>query len=300
MRLALAIAVSLVTGAALIPCPSAAAERQESVNLKWILKEGDTFYAKSSAVSDMTLEVLGMNQDIKQTSATVARYSVKSIKDGKTVVEMTYIKSKMEMEGLPGFDEIGDKLKGATLIATFDEAMEITKVEGYEKLLDKLGGDDPMTKQIMQMLVSDASVKAMFGQVFIPLPSQAVKVGDTWNRTENIPLSGLGNLTSKTKLTLDSHENNLAKIKLSAEVTFKPGKGDIKGLPIKITKADLKSDKFSGYHTFDTKLGRLKDSRQEMTIKGSFTISAGGQEIEAGIGQKSVTTVEVSDKNPGE
>lgn len=300
MRIAFAIAIGLVASAALIPAPSAAAAAQDGVTLKWVLKEGDTFYAKSSAVSDMNLDVLGMNQDFKHTATTVAKYTVKSVKGGTTVVEMTYIASKMEMEGLPGIGEIGDKLKGSTLTATFDESMEITKVEGYEKLLDKLGGDDPMAKQIMQMLVSDSTVKAMFGQVFIPLPSKAVKIGDSWNRTENIPLSGLGDLTSKTKMTLESHDNNLAKIMLSAEVAFKPGKGDLKGLPIKITKADLKTDKFTGYHTFDTKTGRLKDSKQEMTIKGTFTISAGGQEIEAGIGQKSVTTVVVSDKNPGE
>lgn len=300
MRIAITVAVGLFASAALIPCPNATAAAQDGVTLKWVLKDGDSFYAKSTAVSDMNLEVLGMNQDIKSTASTVAKYTVKSVKDGKTVVEMTYIVSKMDLEGLPGFSDIGDKMKGATLTATFDESMEITKVEGYEKLLDKIGGDDPMQKEIMKMMVSESTTKAMFGQVFIPLPSKSVKIGDTWNRTENIPLSGLGDLTSKTKLTLDSHENNLAKIKLSAEISFKPGKGDIKGLPIKITKADLKSDKFSGYHTFDTKLGRLKDSKQEMTIKGTFTISAGGQEIEAGIGQKSVSTVTVTDKNPGE
>lgn len=300
MRLAFALAIGLVASAALIPAPSTAATTQDGVSLKWVLKQGDTFYAKSTAVSDMNLDVLGMNQDFKHKASTVAKYTVKSVKAGTTVVELTYIDTKMEMEGLPGIGEIGDKLKGSTLTATFDESMEVTKVEGYEKMLDKLGGDDPMAKQIMQMLVSESSAKAMFAQVFIPLPSKSVKVGDSWNRTENIPLSGLGDLTSKTKMTLDSHEGNVAKIKLSAEIAFKPGKGELKGLGIKITKADLKTDKFTGYHNFDTKTGRLKDSKQEMTIKGTFTISAGGQEIEAGIGQKSVTTVVVTDKNPGE
>ena len=87
-------------------------------------------------------------------------------------------------------------------------------------------------------------------------------------------------------------------IKITGDVTFKPGKEGLKGLPIKITKADLKSEKFTGTHTFDTKLGRLKESKQEMTVKGTFTISAGGQEIEAGIIQKSTTTLTVTDRNP--
>jgi hypothetical protein len=298
MRTATALVFGLALAAGLTSAPTAAAAPDDPVTLKWVLKEGDTFYAKSSAVSDMSLDVLGMNQDFKHTATTVARYKVKSVKPGATVVEMTYLTVKMEMEGLPGFNDIGDKMKGTTLTATFDDAMEITKVEGYEKMLDKIGGDDPMAKQVMSMLVSESSAKAMFGQVFIPLPAKAVKVGEAWTRTDVLPLAGLGDMTSKTKLTLDGHENNVAKIKISAEIAFKPGKGDVKGLPIKITKADLKTEKFTGTHTFDTKLGRLKDSKQEMTIKGTFTISAGGQDIEAGIAQKSVTTLAVTDKNP--
>lgn len=298
MRTATALALGLCLAAALPPAAAPAAAGQDAVTLKWTLKEGDTFYAKGTSNSDMNLEVLGMTQDMKQTGSTVARYKVKSVKAGATVVEMTYLDAKMDLEGLPGFGEVGDKLKGAVLTATFDDAMEITKVEGYEKLLDKLGGEDPMAKEIMKLVMSEATAKAMFNQVFIPLPAKAVKVGDTWTRTDVMPFQGLGELTSKSKMTLDSHDNGLAKIKVGAEITFKPGKGELKGLPIKITKADLKTDRFTGTHTFDTRAGRLKESTQEMTIKGSFTISAAGQEIEAGIVQKSKTTLAVTDKNP--
>ena len=296
MRSATVFVLGLVLAAGLTRASIATA--QEPVTLKWTIKEGDTFYAKSTAVSDMTLDVLGMTQDLKHKATTVARYKVKSVKPGAIVVEMTYIDAKMELEGLPGIGEIGDKLKGSTLTATFDDDMEVTKVDGYEKLIEKLGGDDPMTKQIMQMMVSDSAARMMFTQVFIPLPNKPIKVGDAWTRTDKIPLQGLGDLTSKTKLTLDAVESGVAKIKLGGEVSFKPGKGEVKGLPIKITKADLKSEKFTGTHSFDTKAGRLKESKQEMTVKGTFTISAGGQEIEAGIVQKSTTTLTVTDKNP--
>jgi hypothetical protein len=296
MRTATVFVLGLVLAAGLTRASIATA--QEPVTLKWTIKEGDTFYAKSTAVSDMTLDVLGMTQDLKHTATTVARYKVKSVKPGAIVVEMTYIDAKMELEGLPGIGEIGDKLKGSTLTATFDDDMQVTKVEGYEKLIEKLGGDDPMTKQIMQMMVSDSAARMMFTQVFIPLPTKPIKVGDSWTLTDKVPLSGLGDLTSKTKLTLDTVETGVAKIKIGGEVSFKPGKGEVKGLPIKITKADLKSEKFTGTHTFDTKAGRLKESKQEMTVKGTFTISAGGQEIEAGIVQKSTTTLTVTDKNP--
>jgi hypothetical protein len=297
MRTATGLALGLALTAGLLT-PALAARPDEPVTLKWVLKEGDTFYAKSSAVSDMNLDVLGMNQDIKQTSSTVQKFKVKSAKAGEIVVEMTIVDMKMELDALPGFGDFADKLKGAVLTATFDDGMNVTKVEGYQKLADKLGGDDPMTKQIMQMVISDSTVKAMFGQVFVPLPSKPVKAGDTWTRTDKLPLSGLGDLTSKSKFTLDSIDNGMAKIKTTGDVTFVPGKGDAKGLPIKITKADLKTDRFVGTLTFDTKLGRLKESKQEMTISGSFTISAGGQEIEAGIKQKSTTTLTVTDKSP--
>jgi len=299
MRTATALALGLALTAGLIT-PASAAKPDEAVTLKWVLKEGDTFYAKSKADSDMTLDVLGMSQDIKQNSSSVQRFKVKSVPaGGGAVVEMTLLEQKMDLEGLPGFGDFADKMKGAVLVATFDDGMNVTKVEGYEKLVDKLGGDDPMTKAILQMVVSESTVKAMFGQVFIPLPSKPVKAGETWTRTDKLPLSGLGDLTSKTKFTLDSATGGVAKIKTTGELTFVPGKGEPKGaLPIKITKADLKTDKFVGTLLFDTNAGRLKESKQEMTLSGTFTISAGGQDIEAGIKQKSVTTLTITDKSP--
>jgi len=239
---------------------------QEAVSLKWNLKEGDTFYAKSVVVNDMKIDVLGMNQDIKMKMTTVTKYKVKSVKPGALVVDMTYTDVQMDADALPGVGGIGDKMKGLTISATFDEDMEITKVEGYEKFLDKLADGDPMTKQLMQMVMPESAAKAMFGQVFVPLPAKAVKSGDSWARTEKLPLAGLGDLTSKAKYTLQSNTDGVAKVKQDAEMTFKPGgAGGPKGLPFKITKANLKSDDFTGTFTFDAKAGRLKDSKQSLT-----------------------------------
>ncbi len=289
------------TAAALVLCLAFApvAVADDPVVLKWVLKEDDTFYAKSVVLNDMKIEVLGMNQDVNMKMTTVTKYKVKSVKPDATVVEMTYTDVQMDADALPGVGNIGEKMKGLMLTATFDQDMEITKVEGYDKFLDKLADGDPMTKQLMQMVMPESASRAMFGQVFIPLPAKGVKTGESWARTEKLPLAGLGDLTSKAKYTLESSTDGIAKVKQDAQMTFAPGKGGgPKGLPFKITKANLKSDDFTGSLLFDVKAGRLKEMKQSMTVKGTITISAGGQDIDAGIEQKSVTTVTISEKNP--
>lgn len=290
-------ALGLAAAAGLAQSPTWAAA-QDPVTLKWVLKEGDTFYAKTVVKTDMSIDVLGMSQDIKMTMTTVARYKVKSVKPGATVVEMTYTDVQMDADALAGAGGIGDKMKGATLTATFDDDMEITKVEGYEKLVEKLADGDPMTKQLMQALMSESAVKGMFAQVILPVPGKPLKAGDSWTRNEKIPLSGLGDLDSKSKYTLESNTGGVATIKMTGSVMFKPGKDGLKGLPFKISKTDLKSDDLKGTITFDTKAGRLKEAKQSMTVKGSMTVSAGGQDIDVGLVQKTNTTVTVTDKNP--
>src|SRR5581483_11938365 len=81
------------------------------VTLKWTLKEGDLFYAKTVQDMDMSLGVLGMNQDIKQKVTTVVRFKVKSASPSATVVEMTYVEFTTDGGGFPGAAAIGEKLK---------------------------------------------------------------------------------------------------------------------------------------------------------------------------------------------
>ena len=275
--------------------PLAAAD---PVNLKWSLKEGDAFYATTTQEIDQAIKVMGQNVNQKMSTTTVARFEVKSAKSGGMQVQMTYTQVKMEGPlAAAGAGAFADRFKGASLTATFDKGFEITKLEGYDKFLDKLSDGDDMMRKIFEAVMPENAVRLMFTQVFIPAPSDKVDAGDKWSRTDKVPLAGLGDLTNKTKYSLDSVKNDVATIKTTADVTFKAGEGN-GALPFKISKADLKSDEVKGTILFDTKAGRLKSSSTTMKLKGSMTIEVQNMQIEAEIDQRATTKIEVAAKNP--
>ena len=277
---------------------------QEAVSLKWTLKEGTNFFAKSVTDMDMSMQLLNMEVDMKMKVTAVQRFKVLSVKPGATQVEMAIQKMDMEMTsdklpgGIPGLGAIGERVKGATLTATLDEKLAVTKLEGYEKFLEKLAGDDEMLGKQMKQQFSEEAVKQMFSQVFAFAPDKPVKVGETWTRTDKMPAAGLDAVV-KQKYKLDSVSNGVAKIGLTGDLTFKAGKA-IPGLPegVDIKKFDMKADKFTSTLLFDTKAGRLTENKTDMDLNGDISMAFGGQEIEMTMKMKAKQTTTISDKNP--
>lgn len=296
MRLA-----ALAVFAGLLWASSARAE--DPVALKWSLKEGDVFYAKATTQMDMEMTVMGKDVEMVMKMEAVQRFKVVSAKPGATKVEMVVLLLKVGVEGLPGVGGVtdaGEQVKNATITATLNDDMEVTKVEGYEKFIDKLAGEDENLRKQMKAQFSETAVGQMVSQVLAFVPKKAVKVGDTWNRTDKIPAGGLGDATVKQKYKLDAVSGATAKIAFDGDVTFKVEDAAFPGLPegVKISKFDLKAEKYKGTLQFDTKAGRLKEMKTNMDVTGAMTISAGGMEVEMKLKMKATQTTTVTDKNP--
>jgi hypothetical protein len=270
----------------------------DAIALKWNLKPGDTFYSKNTTAIEMQIGVAGQMIDQKQDITAVMRYKVKSAEGDGIVLEMTYVEMQIKMTGPAAADTsaVTNALKGATVTATLDKAMKVTKIDGRKKLVDDLAQGDPGAKAMLGAMLSEDAMKQMFSTLFALTPEKPVKVGDTWTSTDTLDAGGIGKITAKTKFKLAKASGDTATIDTTADMTFKAGDGE--GLPFKITKADFKIEKFTGSNTFDVKAGRLKDAKSEMTMSGSMTIGVMGQEVDATLTQKVKSTSVVSDKNP--
>jgi hypothetical protein len=273
------------------------AAQGDTHSLQWKLKEGDVFYNKTSVAMDQTIEVAGMSIDQTITMKTVLKFKVKSVKAGATVVEMTYLENKIDAQGLPGAN-IGNKLKDVSFTATLNDKMEVTKLEGYDKFLDALSDGDEEQKKLMKTMMPETTIRQSLGQTFAIAPPKPVAVGDKWDRTDKMALGPLGNVETKMAFKLDGVKGDVATISMKGDLTFKPGDGGGAGLPFKVTKADLKAEKFTGTHQFDTKLGRLTSAKVEMEMAGTMTIEAAGMKVDAKLKQKMTTTGVVTEKNP--
>jgi hypothetical protein len=293
-------ALALVLAVAVAP----AARADEPVTLKWNLKEGETLFAKGVTNMDMTMGILGMDVEMKMKMTGVQRYKILSVKQGETKIEMTILALEMKTDAagmeLPGLGDVNDKLKGATVTAVLNDEFEVKKIEGRAKFIEKIAGDDKMMQKLIEAQFSDAALGQMVTQVFAFAPKKPIKVGETWNRTDKMPAAGIGEAEVKQKFKLDSVKGDVANLTIDAEMKFKQGDGGLPGLPegVKISKFDLKADKFTGTAKFDTKLGRLTENKQKMDLSGSISMSVGGQDIDVKMKIKSVTDSTVSDKNP--
>ena len=284
---------------ALIAAPAAA---QDTVPLKWSLKEGDKFFAKTVTKMDMTVTAMGQSNDINMKITNVSRYKVLAAKQDATTIEMTVLSMEMAAGGggpaIPGLDAIGERMKGATLSGILDSNMTVTKLEGYDKFLDKVAGDDKAMRKQLQQQLSETSMSQMFSQVFSFGPSKPVKVGETWTRSEKMTVSGM-DATVKTKYKLDSLTSGIAILGMTGDVTFKAGTA-LPGLPegIKVDKFDLKADKYSGSMKFDTKTGRLTESITNADMNGTMSLGLGGNKIDVEMKIKLKAEVTIDDKNP--
>jgi hypothetical protein len=274
-----------------------AAAPGDTYPLQWKLKAGDTFYNKTTVDMDQSIEVMGQKIPQKVSVKTVVRFKVKSADPKATVVEMTYLENKIDAQGLPGAN-IGDKLNNITFTATLNDKMEVTKLEGYDKFVEALADGDEAQKALMKAMMPESAIRQAFSQTFVVGPGKPVAVGETWTRTDKVGLGPLGNVETKSEFKLTGVKGDAAAIDVKGDLTFKAGDGGDAGLPFKVTKADLKADKFSGAHTFDLKAGRVSASKVEMAMSGTMTIEAAGQKIDARLSQKMSTVSTVTDKNP--
>jgi hypothetical protein len=269
----------------------------DAYTLQWKLREGDVFYNKTAITLDQTIELMGQKVDQTISTKMVIRFTVKSARDGVTVVEMTYLDVKVDAVGLPG-SNIADNLKGVSFTATLDDKLKVTKLEGYDKLIDKLADGSDDQKKLMRAVMPELSIREMFGKTFRGVPEKPVAVGGTWKEEDKMALGPLGTVEAKSSMKLEGVKGDLATISLKGDLTYKQGDGADGVLPFKITKADLKADKFTGTHVFDMKAGRVTETKVDMEMSGTMTISIAGNTVDAKLVQKMKAVGVITDKNP--
>jgi hypothetical protein len=286
---------------ALLAMTAAPAAAQETYALKWSLKEGDKFFANNLTEMEMNMMVMGMPIEIKMDISAVQRFKVTAVKKDSTTIEMTILSMDMKagaLQNIPGFGGLTERMRGSTITAILDENMSVTKIQGYDKFIENVAGDDEAAKQVLKQQFSEATLGQMYTQVFSFGNSKPVKIGDTWQRNEKMAVSGF-DAGVKMKYKLDSVTNGLAKMGWTGDMTFKAG-DTIPGLPpgLKLDKFDMKVDKFGGTVKFDTKAGRLVEGTTNADMNATIGFAANGNSVEMTMKIKMKQSTTIGEKNP--
>jgi len=271
----------------------------DAVKLEMKFKEGDKFYVETVSNTKQVMEFMGTKNESESDSTQVTSFKVlKSDKDGVVIEQKIESIKNKNSGGLPGADKIMDALKGATFKLTLNNKGEVTKIEGYDEFMKKLSADNELAGKMLKSFMSEETIKATAAESFAFLPPKAVSKGDTWKRSQAVPLGPLGSLKGETTYTYKGPGKDGEEISFDQSLEYAPPKEGDDSLPFKITKGEMKADKASGSMTFDASKGRLVKTEQSTKMKGSLTFEVAGNTTSLTMEMTQTAKSRVLDKSP--
>jgi hypothetical protein len=283
----------LLLGAAL------AGSARAQAPLEWKLKKGDQFYLRNVTTTKQTLKAVGKEVPQNGEQTVVLGFSVEDQVPEGWVLKQTIEDAAVKAEkGEPVRDE---KLIGATFRLTVSPKWEILKFEGYDKLIERLAGDDASARQALLATVPEDTFKKSVREAFAFLPDRPVKDGETWERSIEEPLGAFGILRETRTYKLEGKEDvggkKVDKINFTTAVDFKPGK-KVDPLPTYVLSGRMESKEAKGTVHFDAAAGRLVQIKSDLKLVGTMVLSSADTKVDAVIEQEQSTVVTLLNEKP--
>jgi hypothetical protein len=195
-----------------------------------------------------------------------------------------------------------EALAGAELTLTISPRKKVTKVEGRDALLAKIGKADPALRPMMEAILSESALKQMADPLFAVLPGKSVKKGERWAEESKLEMGGVGSCATLSSYVFegpDRSDKNLGRIAVTQKLTFTPaGPGAGGALPFKVVGSDFKKAEGSGTIWVNLSKGRLERSKSALRLSGKMTIEIGGMNTDIDIDQKQEVTITTFDVLP--
>jgi hypothetical protein len=278
--------VSIATS--LFSCKSGAGSDGKPVDLKMNFKDGDK-YLYTTKISQNIGLMQGLSMDQNMTVEMI--YTGKGEASGNKTLDITYDHIAMEMKSPMGgmqYDSknpnsdntamglnIMDSIIGKSFEITLGPDGHILTINGLDKIIQSFNlGDDAKAQMSIKNQLSDTAIRMMMQNSFDMYPGHAVKVGDTWNKKEQMTFSGI-NVNVDNTYTLVSVESGKANLSLSSILDLPKvnvGK-DSESSQVEMT------GKQTGNLQVDIATGQVVSSQIHSDIKGKMNIQGAPQDI---------------------
>jgi hypothetical protein len=314
------VGVLAAVGVGLLAMAAAPAARAQ-VKLEYKFPEGKTLTYKTTMKMNQTMTLMGMEIPTEVDQTVVASEVIGKRAGDATLPVQHKIESMRNELSLPGGIQISydtkdpdakidneqlkfleDIFKLAGSIAytvVLDAKNQVKAVEGTEKLLEQADKLNEMVRDSMRSALSAEKLKAKFEQSHGNLPDVLARPGEPWERTEILDTGSGQDFQMRKKYEYAGTEKKGDKTfdKITAKTIEVKLKDDPNSqAPAKVTKSDLKVESSEGTILFDREAGCIVEARGKLHIKGSMTLSAGGQEIP---GELDITMQTTQELQPG-
>jgi hypothetical protein len=252
----------------------------EAYTLKMRLTKGDKFAQDLDMNMKMGMSIMGQNMDMNMDMKSGTAFEVTNAAPDIKELTMTYTKMdmSMEMKGQEGMNkkmgdmDAGKKIVGKKVIMKINDQNKITEIAGVE---DAIWGDstDMATREQMKKMFSKEQLNSMFGMMFQMYPDKPVRIGDTWEKENEVTISGI-TMKMQGKYKLASVKDGVAYVDIDGK--FK-GKGKMQqgGMDMEM-EMDMDGGQ-KGNINIGIADGYLKDSQITMDIKADMNMM--GQKI---------------------
>jgi hypothetical protein len=310
------LARSLLTAAVALGLAGAAVA-QEKVDLSWKLAKDKPFFQEMTTTTSQNMKVMGL--DVVQTQKQTFYFSWTPVeeKDKKWTLEqkiegvkmeITIAGNKIEFDSTQpstqnnALTDFFKTLVGSKFKLTLDADKKVTAVEAGD-FVKKLSAANAQMAPLLDKILSENALKQMADPTFGLSPKEPVAKGATWTKDSELNLGPIGSYKTAFKYTYEGKEKvgdkELDKIKVEPTLTYAVPTGGGEGLPFRIKEANLKSGTGStGTIFFDSKAGRLDNSRLTIQLTGDLTIEIGGMNTKVELKQEQTTELKTLDKNP--
>jgi len=274
---------------------------QEAVALKFKFPNDQKATATAQIESKQTLTIAGMPLETGSTQErTVSTVNGTRAADGRLRVEgkMEALKASLKLPGgielefdsakpdapPPGtqVDFLLDLFKAeskATWTTIHGADNRVLAVEGREKALEGL----PEQLQVLgKKQYEQAYLVATANREMEKIPTQPIKKGDTWERTEPVRLEAGQTMTFKTQYQYDGvvekngkRLHQISSKPLSVEYAMDADSPS----PLKLVASNLKIGDANGVILFDQEAGRIAEETSKVQIKGDITFEVNGMQL---------------------
>jgi hypothetical protein len=291
--------LAVLTASALVVCSPASAQ----VKLQPKLNEGSDVSYEVSVLTNQVLTIAGMefktSVDSGEThTTTTGKWNAEGIipikiktdsqrlnltvpGGGQLLFDSSLNVAKTEQRELEPFIDMLRAMAGSTYTLLVDRKGEVTGVEGVQ---DILGRTPAKAAELLKAQLSVDKLKREFRESAESLPTDAVKPGDTWERTVTLDL-GAGQVMKverryEYKGAADRNGRSLDEIEVVDKriASFEIEAND--AFPAKVANSELSpADDSKGRVYFDRELGIEVESQHQLHIKGKMTLTIQGMDL---------------------
>jgi Family of unknown function (DUF6263) len=291
----IAMRISLIAILASLLAPAFA---QGQAKLEWKFAKGDCFSTERVYTQKQVIDIKG--KQFKQTGSNTWVTSV-SIGDRAgdghavkfTIESVAYKTQGPAVAG--GFDDkMAAKMKGAAFSGVITSQGRLTKLEGYEAFIGRLGEKNADVEKVLRSLLSEEGVREGFEEMFGFLPEKAVKVGDKWSRETVEPAPPFGSFKSAFEYTLRESKEAEHTIGFTIKMSYRPPADNTE--LFRVVKGALKAEEGRGTIVFDSERGRLIRAERSIHLRGDLVIETMGNQTPLEFTSDNTLTVRIIPK----